>query len=262
MGKPHRRPASASAAAAARAKPLPNSLGHRLFLAAASIILPAIAAHLYLNVDSCRTAGGLTATLCELLDRGPPSGSKLSRPLAPTMPTTVATSNQDHGDDGARMLDAVFASLPTCDVQADGDAAFDRAGVHKREGRVQAALACHRRAIELQPTHPGAYNNFANTVKHASQIGLGCGDGKCTPTQLRGVSVHALRTVIGLNPRHANAYVNLASLMRADYRFDEAIALGRTAVRIEPRHVTGYENLGRALQAHSAPATLPSAAAL
>ena len=160
-------------------------------------------------------------------------------------------------------LDRLLRDLPAaCPAPAasDGEALFLRANALKGEQRTMDAIACYGAALRSSPAHTGAYNNLGNTLKraHAQALPL-CAGAPCSEAALLQAASHALRTVIGLNPRHANAYTNLASLCRAEHRFDEAIALGRAATRIEPRHVTAYENLGRALQADSAPAALPIA---
>ena len=93
---------------------------------------------------------------------------------------------------------------------------------------------------------------MANTLRRAHGQLL-CGDEPCSADELALAAVHSLRTVISLNPRHANAYANLASSMRSRQRLAECLALNRVALRLEPRHVMAYENYGRALQADSAP---------
>jgi hypothetical protein len=157
-------------------------------------------------------------------------------------------------------LGEMLASIRSpCDLTSvNVNTVFEHANARKSNGAIMMALACYRRTLELAPQHPGAYNNLGNALKKVQPDTLRCGDDQCTQRDILDASAESLRTVLQLNPRHANAYVNLAALMRADYRFEEAIALGYQAVSIQPTHVTGLENLGRALQAYSAPEGVPT----
>jgi hypothetical protein len=143
-------------------------------------------------------------------------------------------------------------------VTPESESYFTRANELKKSRRPLEALACYRRAVSLAPDAAHAYNNAANTLKLA-QGSLMCGDAVCSSQLVRDAGKRALLTVLHLRPTHANAYTNLASLVRHENRFGEAIHLNRMAVSIEPRHATAYGNLGRALQADSAPmTTVPS----
>ena len=158
-------------------------------------------------------------------------------------------------------LGEMLASISSpCDsTSVNANTVFEHANARKSNGAIIMALACYRRTLELAPQHPGAYNNMGNALKKVQPDTLRCGDEQCTQRDILDASAESLRTVLQLNPRHANAYVNLAALLRADYRFEEAIALGYQAVSIQPTHVTGLENLGRAMQAYSAPEGVPTA---
>ena len=158
-------------------------------------------------------------------------------------------------------LQAVLSSLPVCshdDIHSSAQVIFESANGYKGRGAKLDALACYRRAIELDRHHSGSYNNMGNVLRHLEpNSALSCGASACSVDALRAAAAQSLQTVIGINPRHANAYINLAALLRSRGQIEESLATSRTALAFEPRHVMGLENFGRALQAHSAPAKAP-----
>ena len=90
----------------------------------------------------------------------------------------------------------MLATLPPCDLATSSvNDNFERANAHKRSNNVAGALSCYRRAIELDPAHPGSYNNLANTLKRAHGL-LQCGGEPCPGDALQDASSEAHTPVV------------------------------------------------------------------
>ena len=173
--------------------------------------------------------------------------------------TSSAENNSTDDDDTfgrdslLSILDALPASASEECSSASAEVAFERANRLKSNRQLYGALGCYHRAITVDSNHASTYNNLANTIKRLDAGAINCGNKPCERDELTSAAIYSLRTVLSINPLHANAYTNLATLMRWRNRLSECIELNRIAVRLQPQHATAWENLGRALQADSAP---------
>ena len=104
----------------------------------------------------------------------------------------------------------------------------------QRQGALAEAVACYRRALELKPGYAEAHNNLANAL------------------QLQGSleeAVACYRRALELKPDYADAYNNLASALWNMGRSDDAVACCRRALDLKPGYAEAHNNLGTILQA-------------
>lgn len=137
----------------------------------------------------------------------------------------------------------------------------------KVKGRLDEAIACYRRAIELDPTFAMAYMNLANVlaetghfeealVNHRKAIELDPMDfeGYCTLGNTLSKhgrldeAIDALRKAIELNPRHAEAHYALGVTLQLKGQMAEAIDSFAMAIEANPRSSESYCNLGATLR--------------
>jgi len=181
------------------------------------------------------------ASMSDDFDDGDPP---VAKPAAQAPPADAGTSSGD-----AKILSSVLRGLPpNCAIKSSAEDAFLHANDLKKQQNLVDALACYKVALDLEddPTSgrtASVYNNLANTIKRTEPTQLDCGERPCDLDMLADAAAHSLRTVLTLNPRHANAYVNLASILRSRDQLEEAAGLYRSAVAVEPRHQKAYNEL-------------------
>ena len=107
------------------------------------------------------------------------------------------------------------------------------AGQLQATGRVSEAIELYRRALQLSPGFPAAWNNLG--VAHRI---LG---------QLRD-SVAACRRAVELQPTFAEAWTNLGNSWKDLGQSDAAIAAYRQALQLQPRLFEAWNNLGNVLK--------------
>jgi serine/threonine-protein kinase len=100
-------------------------------------------------------------------------------------------------------------------------------------GQTDEAIACFRRALELDPRHAFALINLGATLQAQEKWDD---------------AAAAYRAAIDLDPRSEAANNNLGTLLRLQGRLDEAIALFRQTVEINPQHAMAWCNLGHTLR--------------
>jgi serine/threonine-protein kinase len=119
------------------------------------------------------------------------------------------------------------------------------------KGRLDEAIATHRKAIELDPKYTAAHINLGNALRANAQIDE---------------AIAAYRQAIALAPKIATARVNLGLALAEKGQADEAIASYRQAIELDPKSAAAYHGLGVALrregQADLAIATYREAIAL
>jgi predicted O-linked N-acetylglucosamine transferase (SPINDLY family) len=93
------------------------------------------------------------------------------------------------------------------------------------------AAAAFERAIQLRPTYATAYNNLGNALSQLERFNE---------------AERAFRRSLELNPNDHSTYSNLGFMLGSNGRLDEAVALCTRAVQIKPDFVAGYMNLGTA----------------
>ena len=103
--------------------------------------------------------------------------------------------------------------------------------------KLDEAITCFKKAIEVDPNHVPAHVNLANLL-------LG------KPEE----AITHYRKAIELDPNFADAYFNLGNTLRDQFvasrdpkKRSEAIACYKKAIEIDPKHAGVYINLGNAL---------------
>lgn len=108
-------------------------------------------------------------------------------------------------------------------------AAWNNLGIILQEsGKLDDSLACLEKLVALQPDNPEAHNNLANTHKRLGH---------------NQAAQAAYRRALELHPNYAEPYSNLAFLLCEEGQLDEAIASGRAAIDINPQLADAYLNL-------------------
>jgi superkiller protein 3 len=113
--------------------------------------------------------------------------------------------------------------------------AYQNLGVAlKNYGKLDDAIAAHRKATELDPSNAAAYVNLASTLLDQGKLDE---------------AVTACRKAIELKFDHFAVYNNLGLALKGQGKFDEAIAAYRKAINLKPDFVNAYANLINVLQA-------------
>jgi tetratricopeptide (TPR) repeat protein len=99
-------------------------------------------------------------------------------------------------------------------------------------GRHDEAVACLRKALEMDPDYAGAHNNLGSALQAKGDL-----DG----------AIAEYRTALRLRPDDALAHSNLGVALKAKGDLDGAITECRTALRLRPDDATMHSNLGVAL---------------
>ena len=108
---------------------------------------------------------------------------------------------------------------------------FSKANILKNQGRLNEAVACFQRAIELKPDFTEAYYNLANTL-------LTNGETEA--------AIDAYGRVLGLDPHHAPALNNLGVALKASGDIERAIFNYEQAIWLKPDFAEAYKNLANA----------------
>jgi eukaryotic-like serine/threonine-protein kinase len=101
-------------------------------------------------------------------------------------------------------------------------------------GRHDEAVACFRKALEIQPGFAMAHLNLGVALKGKDDL-----DG----------AIAEFRMALRLQPDYAIAHANLGGALQGKGDFDGAIAELRTAIRLQPDNADAHNNLGNTLQA-------------
>jgi Flp pilus assembly protein TadD len=98
---------------------------------------------------------------------------------------------------------------------------------------VDAAIACYRKAIELDPKDAVAHGTLGNALLAKGQVDE---------------AIASYRNAIELDPKNAKAHVNLGAALFHKGQVDEAIACCRKAIELDPKNAMFHNNLGFALE--------------
>ena len=137
------------------------------------------------------------------------------------------------------------------------------ASLWQSKGKVDEAIACYRKAIELDPKHrrgpqqPGQRpararagwtrpspatarpsNSTRSTPRPTTTWALPCSD----KGQLD-EAIACYRKAIELDPKYAKAHSNLGDALTAKGQVDEAIACFRKAIELDPKSASAHNNL-------------------
>lgn len=106
--------------------------------------------------------------------------------------------------------------------------AWNNLGIILQEaGKLDESLVCLNRVVHLRPDDPLARNNLGNTLKRL---------GKLTEARAQ------YEAALALQPTYAEALSNMASLLNDLGQPDQALASARRAIDINPRHAEAYIN--------------------
>ena len=87
------------------------------------------------------------------------------------------------------------------------------------QGRLDEAISCYQKTLELKPDAAGAYNNLGNAFQDQGKLDE---------------SISCYRKALQLKPDFVAAYFNLGSALQDQGRLDEAISCYQKALRIKP----------------------------
>ena len=100
------------------------------------------------------------------------------------------------------------------------------------------AIACYKKAIELDPKPASAHNNLGAALAT-----------KGRPDE----AIACYKKAIELDPKYAAAHSNLGDQLRGKGQLDEAIASYRKAIELDPKLASAHNGLGVALAAKGQP---------
>jgi tetratricopeptide (TPR) repeat protein len=103
----------------------------------------------------------------------------------------------------------------------------------KQQGKVKEAVACFRRAVELDPKFALAHDNLGTTLKQQGKVDE---------------AVACFRRAIQLDPENSQAHYNLANTLYQQGKVDEAVACFRRAIQLDPKLAEAHCNLGHVLR--------------
>jgi tetratricopeptide (TPR) repeat protein/serine/threonine protein kinase len=141
----------------------------------------------------------------------------------------LSQTEPQHWEEAARHLTAAVA-LHT-----------DSPGAHVNLGNALAvgeqhdeAIACYRRAIDLDRAYAPAHNNLGNVLQAKGQTDL---------------AIVSYQKAIALDSENAMAHNNLGNALQAKGQTDLALVSYRKALALNPEDALTHNNLGNALQA-------------
>jgi tetratricopeptide (TPR) repeat protein len=100
-------------------------------------------------------------------------------------------------------------------------------------GKAAEAIACYRRALELNPKLAETYNNLGNALKNQGNSHE---------------AVACWRRAVELKPDYAEPHSNLGNALMDQGSTHEAVACYRRALELKPNLAETYSNLGNALK--------------
>ena len=136
--------------------------------------------------------------------------------------------------DQGKLDEAVACYRRALELKPDFAEAHNNLGVAlKDQGKLDEAVACYRRALELKPDFAEAHNNLGNALKDQGKLDE---------------AVACYRRALELKPDYAEAHNNLGMALKDQGKLDEAIACYRRALELKPDFAEAHGNLGSALE--------------
>ncbi len=105
------------------------------------------------------------------------------------------------------------------------------------------AIACFRRAIELEPNFADAYNKLGYLHKQRGQVDQ---------------AIAYYEKAIEVDPNYFYAHMNLGDTLAGIGRIDESITCFRTAIKLDPKFVAARNQLARVQRLAGARDKLPA----
>lgn len=102
----------------------------------------------------------------------------------------------------------------------------------QQSGQPQEALGALQKAVELRPNFPAAYSNLGNVLVRLGRIEE---------------AIASYSRAIEIDPNYPSTYINYSNLLCKIGRMDESIALCRRAIALNTHASAAYANLGVAL---------------
>jgi tetratricopeptide (TPR) repeat protein len=103
----------------------------------------------------------------------------------------------------------------------------------EQQGKLDDAVACFRRAIELAPKLALAHNNLGLALKQQGKLDD---------------AVTCYRRAIQLDPGNAQTHYNLGNALKQQGKLDDAVTCYRRAIQLDPKLAQAHCNLGHALR--------------
>ena len=103
----------------------------------------------------------------------------------------------------------------------------------KEQGKLDEALACYRRALELNPAYADVHSNIGGVLNEQGK-----------PDE----AIAACRRALNVKPDYAEAHNNLGLALKEQGKLDEAIGCYRRALQLKPDYAEAHCNLGNALK--------------
>lgn len=101
-----------------------------------------------------------------------------------------------------------------------------------RLGRLDEAIACYRKALELDPDYAGVHNSLGSVLDDKGQVDE---------------AIACYQKAIALDPRLATAHYNLGNSLTEQGRVDEALASYQRAIELDANFAAAYTNQGNLL---------------
>src|SRR5262249_26715073 len=95
-------------------------------------------------------------------------------------------------------------------------------------GKLDGAIAAHRKAIELDPKNALAHNNLGKALYDQKK-----------PAE----AIACYRKAVELDPKNARFHYDLGNALNVQGKLDEAIACLRKAIALDPKHAQAHNNL-------------------
>jgi tetratricopeptide (TPR) repeat protein/serine/threonine protein kinase len=157
--------------------------------------------------------------------------------LLMTLGTSYSTKPHDWVNERLRWFQAAVAAAP-----ANVAALNDLGNLLKHKGDVDGAIACWRKAIEVDPTCANAHNNLGDELRERGQL----------DEAIRHLeeAIRLLRKDAALDPNQAIAHYNLGVALAGRGQMDEAIACFKKAIELDPKDAGAHSCLGASLSNH------------
>ncbi len=160
------------------------------------------------------------------------SSGRLHEALAPL---EKALSKEPGNSRYTNLLHTIKSRLATAesDNVKQAQKALDQGMAHHTQGRLDAAIECYEKCLQIQHDNLAALSNLGLALHEQGKLDA---------------AEAACRHAIGVNGDCAEAHFNLANILTAQERFDAAIASFQKTIEIEPEHVAAHNNLGHAFE--------------
>ena len=133
-----------------------------------------------------------------------------------------------------KLDEAVACYRRALELKPDYAEAHNNLGVAlKDQGKLDEAVACYRRALELKPDYAEAHNNLGNALKEQGKLDE---------------AIACYRRALELKPDYAEAHNNLGIAFKDQGKLDEAVACYRRALELKPDYAEAHNNLGVAFK--------------